>query len=151
MKNTDFLFIKYSSNSLFPPFKEFTLLVLPLDSPANKIELNDTHISDSLVSHYDCSKQHNQNAIEPPCSSEPTEIKHAICHLNGTDSPQLNAFVNITPSIFTNHAFFKLNKPSFRITRFKIFHYGALAWITNSQLVLRTILEEKHFCWDCYE
>ena len=39
--------------------KRFTLLAISLDSSSDIVEANDPHISDLLVSHYDCSKQHN--------------------------------------------------------------------------------------------
>ena len=39
--------------------KNFTLLTLSLDSSNDIVDPNDPHISDLLVSHYDCSEQHN--------------------------------------------------------------------------------------------
>ena len=69
----------------------------------------------------------------------------------------LNSMLLITPipshslMIFKNNASLKLNNLLFRITKLNTFHYGAFAWIANSQLVLSSTLEEKAVCWDRYE
>ena len=47
--------------------------------------------------------------------------------------------------------FFETKQPPFQTTNLNTFHYGAFAWITNSQLVLISTLEEKAVCWDRYE
>ena len=82
-------------------------------------------------------------------------MKHAIRHLKGTDNPQHNAFAysNSFPFFedFQKQRLLETKQPPFRITKSNTFHYGAFAWITNSQLVLNSTPEEKAVCWDRYE
>ena len=201
------------------------LLVLSQNFPSSDhVDPNDPHISDLLVSHYDCSKQHNlrqfsltrvqpcvqapsafettraivnvfvrakakrlrawtceayvkrekfvcaqsdykyrrhdrtdyhQNTMERPRTLDPTECKHAIRHLNGTHNPQLDAFNYSNSFTFFNdiqkQRLLETKQPPFRITKLNTYHYGAFAWITNSQLVLNSTLKEKAVCWDRYE
>ena len=90
--------------------------------------------------------------MKRPRTLDPTECKHAIRHLNGTNSPQLDAFnYSNCFTIFDDIQKQRLleTKRPFRITKLNIFHYGAFAWITNSQLVLNSTL--KAVCWDRYE
>ena len=79
--------------------------------------------------------------------SDPTECKHAIRHLNGTNNPQLNAFNYSNSFTFFNdiqkQRLLETKQPPFRITKLNTFHYGAFAWISNSQLVLNSTLKEK--------
>ena len=165
-------------HSLFYFLSFLFLAFFQIHSSPDHVDPNDPHISDLLVSHYDCSKQHNlrqfsltrvqpcaqapsafestraivdvfvrakakrlkawtceayvkrekfvcaqsdykyrrhdrtdyhQNTMERPRTLDPTECKHAIRHLNGTNNPQLNAF-NYSNSftfltIFKNNAF----------------------------------------------
>ena len=60
-----------------------------------------------------------------------------------------------TPSFFQNdiqkQRLFETKQPPFRIAKLNTFHYGAFAWIWNSQLVLNSTLKEKAVCWDRYE
>ena len=55
--------------------KYFTLLILSLDSSSVIVEPNDLHISDLLVSHYDCSEKHNVRQLSltrvQPCTQAP--------------------------------------------------------------------------------
>ena len=53
--------------------------------------------------------------------------------------------------IFKNHAFLKVKKRPFRITKLNTFHYGAFAWITNFQLVKNSTPKEKAVGWYRYE
>ena len=58
--------------------------------------------------------------------------------LNGTDIPYTNAFdysnsVTFFDDIQTKRLL-ETKQPPFRITKLNTFHYGAFAWITNSQL-----------------
>ena len=195
-----------------------------IHSSPDHVDPNDPHISDLLVSHYDCSKQHNlrqfsltrvqpcaqapsafestraivdvfvrakakrlkawtceayvkrekfvcaqsdykyrrhdrtdyhQNTMERPRTLDPTECKHAIRHLNGTNNPQLDAFNYSNSFTFFNdiqkQRLLETKQPPFRITKLNTFHYGAFAWISNSQLVLNSTLKEKAVCWDRYE
>ena len=188
------------------------------------VDPHDPHISDLLVSHYDCSKQHNlrqfsltrvqpcaqapsafestraivdvfvrakakrlkawtceayvkrekfvcaqsdykyrrhdrtdyhQNTMERPRTLDPTDCKHAIRHLNGTNNPQLDAFNYSNSFTFFNdiqkQRLLETKQPPFRITKLNTFHYGAFAWISNSQLVLNSTIKEKAVCWDRYE
>ena len=59
---------------------------------------------------------YHQNTMERPRTLGPTECKHAIRLLNGTDSPQPNSFdySNFLPPlmIFKNNALLKLNNLS---------------------------------------
>ena len=92
--------------------------------------------------------------MERPLTLDPTECKRAILQLNGTNNPQLNAF-----NYSNSFPFFEdiqkqrllKTKQSFRIKKLNTFHYGAFAWIANSQLVLNATLKEKNVCWDRYE
>ena len=89
-----------------------------------------------------------------PGTSDPTESKHAIRHINETDNPQPNAFDYSNSFIFFDDIQ-KQRLPEtkqllLRITKPNTFQYGALAWTTNSQFVLNSTLEEKVVCWDCY-
>ena len=195
-----------------------------INSSPDHVDPNDPHISDLLVSHYDCFKQHNlrqfsltrvqpctqapsafestraivdvfvrakakrlkawtceayvkrekfvcaqsdykyrrhdrtdyhQNTMERPRTLDPTECKHAIRHLNGTNNPQLNAFNYSNSFTFFNdiqkQRLLETKQSPFRITKLNTFHYGAFAWISNSQLVLNSTLKEKAVCWDRYE
>ena len=45
-------------------------------------------LKNRLHDHTDC----HQNTMERPRTLDPTECKHAIRHLNGTDNPQLIVF-----------------------------------------------------------
>ena len=49
---------KHSVLSLFHLLEYFFLLIFSLEPSTDIVEPNDLHISDLLVSHYDCSKQH---------------------------------------------------------------------------------------------
>ena len=214
------LFLYYFSYFLFC----FPSLTSSTDSSSDHVDPNDPHISDLLVSHYDCSKQHNlrqfsltrvqscsqapssfestraivnvfvrakakrlkactceayvkrekfvsaqsdykyrrhdgtenhQNTMDCPRTLDPTECKHAIRHLKGTNNPQLDAF-NYTNSLtFFNdiekQRLLETKQPPFRITKLNTFHCGAFAWIANSQFLLNSILKEKVVCWDRYE
>ena len=87
---------------------------------------------------------YHQNTMERPRTLDPTECKHAIRHLNGTNNPQLDA-VNYSNSFtffddIQKQRLLETKQPPFRITKFNTFHYGAFAWITNSQLVLNSTL-----------
>ena len=66
---------------------------------------------------------------------DPTECKHAIRHLNGTDNPQLNAFQKQR---------LLETKQLFRNTILSNFHYSAFAWITLSNLFLNSTLEKSY-------
>ena len=77
---------------------------------------------------------------ERPRTLDPTEGKHAIRHLDGTDSPQL-----ITSVYSYSFTFFDdIQKPrlletkqlAFCISKHNTFYFGAFAWIANSQLVV---------------
>ena len=82
--------------------------------------------------------------MEPLCTLDPTECKHAIRHLNGTDNPQLNAFECSNSFTFfedfQKQRLLENKQPPFRITKHNTFHYGAFAWITISQRVLNATL-----------
>ena len=90
--------------------------------------------------------------MERPRTFDPTECKHAIRHLNGTNYPQLDAFNSFTFfDDIQKQRLLETKQPPFRITKLNSFHYGAFAWISNSQLVLNSTLKEKAVCWDRYE
>ena len=86
---------------------------------------------------------------------DPTEYKQAIRHLNGTDNSQFNAIdYNNSFTFFDDiqkQRLLETKQPPFRILMLNTFHYGAFAWVTNSQLVLKSTLKEKAVCWDRYE
>ena len=75
-------------------------------------------------------------------------------HLNDTDNPQLNAFDYSNSFTFFDDIQklrrFEIKQPPFRITKLNIFHYGAFAWINNSQFVLIST-PKKAVGWDHYE
>ena len=83
---------------------------------------------------------------------DPTESKHAIRHLIGTENLQLIAFDYRNSFTFfddiQNNAFVETKETSFPITKLSTFHYGASAWITNSQLVSNATFGEKLFVWN---
>ena len=93
--------------------------------------------------------------MERPRTLDPTECKHAIRHLNGTNNPQLDAFKYTNSFTFSNNiqkqCLLETKQPTFRITKLNTFHYVASAWIANSQLVLNSTLKEKAVYWDRYE
>ena len=92
--------------------------------------------------------------MEGPRTLDPTESKQAFSHLNGTDSPRLIAFEYINSfTFFDNFQTQRLRetKNYFRKNKTNIFHYGAFASITNSQLVFIATLNEKAVCWGRYE
>ena len=193
-------------------------------SSSDHVDSNDPHISDLLVSQYECSKQHNlrqfsltrvqpcsqtpssfestrnivnvfvrakakrpkawtceayvkrkkfgraqsdckycrhdrtdyhQNTMERPRTLYPTECKHAIRHLNGTNNPQLDAFKYSNSFTFFNdiqkQRVLETKQPPFRIFKLNTFHYGAFSWIANSQLVINSFPREKAVGWDSYE
>ena len=95
---------------------------------------------------------YHQNTMERPRTLDPTECKHAIRHLNGTNNPQLDAFKYSNSFTFSGdiqkQRLLETKQPPFRITKLNTFHYGASAWITNSQLVINSTLKEKAVCWD---
>ena len=77
---------------------------------------------------------------------------NAICHLNGTGNPRTNAF-NYTSSFtfsddFQKQRVLETKLPAFRIYKLNNFHFGAFAWITNSQRALNATSEVKLVCWD---
>ena len=78
--------------------------------------------------------------MKRPRTLEPTECKHVIRHLNATDYPKLNAFDYFNSFTFFDdiqkQRVFETKQP-FRITKLNTFHYGAFAWIANSNLVLK--------------
>ena len=175
-------------------FLSSLLLVVSQNTPSSDhVDPNDPHISDLLVSHYDCSKpcvqapsafettraivnvfvrakakrlrawtceayvkrekfvcaqsdykyrrhdrtDYHQNTMERPRTLDPTECKHAIRHLNGTHNPQLDAFNYSNSFTFFNdiqkQRLLETKQPPFRIAKLNTYHYGAFAWITNSQ------------------
>ena len=69
--------------------------------------------------------------MERPRTVDPTECKHDIGHLNGTDNPQLKAFNNSNTFTFFDdiqkQRLLETRQPPFRITKLNTFHYGALA------------------------
>ena len=77
--------------------------------------------------------------MERPRTLDPTECKHAIPHLNGTNNPKLYAFIYSNSFTFFDdiqkHRLLENKQPAFRITKLNTFHHGAFAWIANSQLV----------------
>ena len=83
-------------------------------------------------------------------TSDPTECKHAIRHLNGTDNPHVNAFdYSNSFSFFVanqKQRFLETKQPPFRDTYFNTFNFGAFAWISNSQQVFNANLKEKVVC-----
>ena len=189
------LFLYHLSSFLFC----FLPITFSTDSSSDHVDPNDRHISDLLISHYDCSKQHNlrqfsltrvqpcsqapssfevlalwkmflsvpklnvsklgpakhtlnvknvcaqsdykyrrydrtdyhQNTMERPSTLDPTECKHAIRHLNGTNDPQLDAFNYTNSFTFFNdiqkQRLLETKQPPFRITKLNTFHYGAFA------------------------
>ena len=90
--------------------------------------------------------------MERPRTLDNTECKRAIPHLNGTNNPQLDAFSYTNSFTFfndvQNQRLLETKQPPFRITKLNTFHYGAFAWIANSQLVLNSTLKEKAICWN---
>ena len=97
---------------------------------------------------------YHQNTMERPRISDPTECNHAICHLNGTDNPQLDGFDYSNSftffEIIQKQRLFESKQPPLRITKLNNFQHGAFAWTTNCQLVLNAP-PEKIVCCDCYE
>ena len=67
-----------------------------------------------------------------------TDCKHAIRHLNGTDSPQLNACdYSSSSTSFDDTQRQRLpntKQTFFHVTKLNTYLYGAFVWITNSQL-----------------
>ena len=98
---------------------------------------------------------YHQNTMERPRTLDPTECKHAIRHLNGTNNPQLDAFYynNSFPFFkdIQKQRLLETKPPPFRITKLNTFNYGAFARIANSQLVLNSTLKEKAVCWDRFQ
>ena len=82
---------------------------------------------------------------------KPYVYKRAIRHLSGTNNPQLNAFDYSSSFTFFDgiqkQRLLEIKQPPFRVTKPNNFHYGAFAWITNSQLVLNSSLKEKAVRW----
>ena len=89
--------------------------------------------------------------MERPCTLDPTECKLAIRYFIENDNPQLNAFNYSNSFTFfediQKQSLLETEQPPFRITKLNTFHYGAFAWIANSQLVLNATLK-KATCWD---
>ena len=90
---------------------------------------------------------YHQNTKKRPRTLDPTECKHAICHLNGTNNPELDAFNYSDSFTFINdiqkRRLLETKQPHFRITKLNTFHFDAFAWIANSQLVLNSTLRER--------
>ena len=186
---SSFFYLLLTSYSLLP----FTFSI---GSSSDHVEPNDPHISDLLVSHYDCPKQHNlrpfcltrvqpcsqapssfestraivkifvrakakrlkawtceayvkrenfvcaqsdykyrrrqdridyhQNTMELFRTLDPTECKHAIRHLNGTNNHQLDAFNYSNSFSFLNdiqkQRLLETKQPPFRIAKLNTFH-----------------------------
>ena len=97
------------------------------------------------------------NTIERPFTIDPTECKNAIRLLNGTDSPQLNAYNN--NDSFTYFKDIKKQRtletqghqPPFRVTKLNSLHYGTFTYIPNSQLIPNYNHGIESVCWDRYE
>ena len=86
--------------------------------------------------------------MERPRTLDPTECKHAIRHLNGTADTQLIASIMVTFFCdIQNQRFLETKQPPYSIPKLNIFHYGASASITNSQLVLNAT-PKKAVCWE---
>ena len=89
--------------------------------------------------------------MERPRTLDPTECKQIIRHLNGTDKPQCNEFDYSTAFTFfddiQSQRLLETKQPLFRITKLTTFHYGAIAWIANSQFVSIATLKIV-VCWD---
>ena len=92
--------------------------------------------------------------MERPRTLDPTECRHAIRHLNGTNDPQLDAFNYSNYFTLFNdiqkQRLLEIKQPPFRISKLNTFHYGAFAWISISELVLNSTLEEKAVPWNRY-
>ena len=78
---------------------------------------------------------------------DPCEWKYATGHSNGTDIPQLYAFVysRFSPSLNNSENNTSL-KPRQNISNHVIYHYGRFARRTTSHLVWMTNIEEKAVC-----
>ena len=87
--------------------------------------------------------------MERPRTLDLLKCKHAIGHLNGTDIPQLNAFDYSNSLTYFDdipkQRLLETKQPPFGKTKINTFHYGAIAWIANSQLVLNSTLKKRLF------
>ena len=76
------LFLYYLSYFLF----SFLSITSTTDSSSNHVDPNNLHISDLLVSHYDCSKQHNLRQFSitrvQPCSQAPSSFESTCSIVN---------------------------------------------------------------------
>ena len=76
------LFLYYLSYFLF----SFLSITSSTDSSSDHVDPNDPHISDLLVSHYDCSKQHNLRQFSltqvQPCSQAPSSFESTRAIVN---------------------------------------------------------------------
>ena len=77
-----FLFL----HSLFYFLSSLFLLFSQIDSSSDHVDPNDPHISDFLVSHYDCSKQHNLRQFSltrvQPCAQAPSAFESTRAIVN---------------------------------------------------------------------
>ena len=81
----DFLFQTLSSFPLPPQI--FFHLILSLDPSTDIVEPNDPYFSDLLVSHYDCSKQHNLRQFSI------TRVHSCVQAPSAFESTRANVFV----------------------------------------------------------
>ena len=76
------LFLHYLSYFLF----SFLSITSSTDSSSDHVDPNDPHISDLLISHYDCSKQHNLRQFSltrvQPCSQAPSSFESTRAIVN---------------------------------------------------------------------
>ena len=81
--------------------------------------------SDYRYRHHDRTEYH-QNTMERPRTLDPTESKHFIRHLNGTDNPRINAFDYSNSFTFFDNIQKQLllstKQPLFPITKLSTFH-----------------------------
>ena len=77
-----FLFFHSLFYFLSSPFLVFS----QLDSSSDHVDPNDPHISDLLVSHYECSKQHNLRQFSltrvQPCAQAPSAFESTRAIVN---------------------------------------------------------------------
>ena len=75
---------------------------------------------------------YHQNTMERPLTLDPTECKHDIRHLNGTNNPHLDAFNYSNSFTFfidiQKQRLLETKQPPFRITKLNHFHYGAFGF-----------------------
>ena len=67
-------------------FYSFLPFTFSIESSSDQVDPNDHHISDLLVSHYDCSKQHNLGQFSltrvQPCSQAPSSFESTRAIVN---------------------------------------------------------------------